>query len=55
MRYCVTFVHYGAAIVEANSAEEAFAKVDGYGQEDISWNDDFEAISAQEEKEPAGN
>ena len=49
MKYTVMFVHYGFAEVEANSESEAFAKVEGYGKEDISWSDDFEAINAQKE------
>lgn len=49
MQYTVTFARYGFVTVDAESAEEAFAMVEGYGQEDISWSDDFEATDAQEE------
>lgn len=47
--YTVTFARYGFVEVEAETEAEAFAKVEGYGQEDISWSDDFEATDAQEE------
>lgn len=48
--YNVTFAHYGFVQVEAESEADAFAKVEGYGQEDISWSDDFETTDAQEEE-----
>lgn len=48
--YNVTFVRYGFVQVEAESEADAFAKVEGYGQEDISWSDNFEADVAQEEE-----
>ena len=48
--YTVTFAHYGFVQVEAESESDAFAKVEGYGQEDISWSDDFEATDAQAEE-----
>lgn len=50
-KYTVTFVHYGFVEVEAKSESDAFAKVEGYGKEDISWSDDFEATDVKEEKE----
>lgn len=49
--YNVTFVHYGFVQVEAESEGDAFAKVEGYGKEDITWSDDFEATDAQEEED----
>lgn len=51
MKYNVTFAHYGFVEVEANSKSEAFVKVEGYGKEDITWSDDFEATDAQEEED----
>ena len=48
--YTVTFAHYGFVQVEAESESDAFAKVEGYGKEDINWSDDFEATDAKEEK-----
>ena len=48
--YNVTFAHYGFVEVEAESESEAFAKVEGYGKEDINWSDDFEATDVQEEE-----
>ena len=50
-KYTVTFAHYGFVEVEAKSELDAFAKVEGYGKEDISWSDDFEATDVQAEKE----
>ena len=47
--YSVTFARYGFVTVEAESEEDAFRKVEGYGAEDISWSDDFEATDTQEE------
>lgn len=49
-KFTVTFVHYGFVEVEAKSELDAFAKVEGYGKEDISWFDDFEATDVQEEE-----
>lgn len=46
--YTVTFAHYGFVQVEAES--DAFAKVEGYGKEDINWSDDFEATDVQKEE-----
>ena len=48
--YTVTFAHYGFVQVEAESELDAYRKVEGYGKEDISWSDDFEATDAKEEK-----
>ena len=48
--YTVTFVQYGVVKVEAESESDAFAKVEGYGKEDINWSDDFEATDVQEEE-----
>lgn len=48
--YTVTFAHYGFVQVEAESELDAYRKVEGYGKEDISWSDDFEATNIQEEK-----
>ena len=48
--YAVTFAHYGFVQVEAESELDAYRKVEGYGQEDISWSDDFEATDVQEEE-----
>ena len=48
--YTVTFAHYGFVQVEAESEDDAFAKVEGYGKEDINWSDDFEATDVQEEE-----
>lgn len=48
--YTVTFARYGFVQVEAESEDDAFRKVEGYGKEDISWSDDFEATNAQEEE-----
>ena len=46
----VTFAHYGFVQVEAESELDAYRKVEGYGKEDISWSDDFEATDVQEEE-----
>lgn len=51
MKYNVLFIRYGSIEVEANSESEALAKVEGYGKEDITWSDDFEATDAQEEED----
>lgn len=48
--YNVTFARYGFVQVEAESELDAYRKVEGYGQEDISQSDDFEATDVQEEK-----
>lgn len=48
--YNVTFARYGFVQVEAESELDAYRKVKDYGQEDISWSDDFEATDAQEEE-----
>lgn len=48
--YTVTFAHYGFVQVEAESELDAYRKVEGYGQEDISWSDNFEATDVQEEE-----
>lgn len=48
--YNVTFARYGFVQVEAESELDAYRKVEGYGQEDISWSDNFEATDVQEEK-----
>lgn len=48
--YNVTFARYGFVQVEAESEADAFAEVEGYGQEDISWSDDFEVTDAKEEE-----
>ena len=48
--YNVTFAHYGFVEVEAESESDAFAKVEGYGKEDINWSDDFEATDVQEKR-----
>ena len=48
--YTVTFAHYGFVQVKAESELDAYRKVEGYGKEDISWSDDFEATDAKEEK-----
>ena len=47
--YNVTFAHYGFVQVEAESELDAYRKAEGYGKEDISWSDDFEATDVQEE------
>ena len=49
--YTVTFARYGFVQVEAESEDDAFAKVEGYGKEDITWSDDFEVTDAQEEED----
>lgn len=49
--YNVTFTHYGFVQVEAESEDDAFAKVEGYGKEDITWSDDFEATNVQKEED----
>lgn len=46
-KYTVTFAHFGTVEVMAESEADAFAKVEGYGKEDIDWADDFEATDAQ--------
>lgn len=46
--YTVTFARYGFVQVEAESELNAYRKGEGYGQEDISWSDDFEATDVQE-------
>ena len=51
MKYEITFTRYGFVEIEADSESEAFAKVEGYGKEDITWSDDFEATDAQEEED----
>ena len=48
--YTVTFAHYGFVQVEAESELDAYRKVEGYGKEDISWPDDFEATDVKEEE-----
>lgn len=48
--YTVTFARYGFVQVEAKSELDAYRKVEGYGQEDISWSDNFEATDVQEEE-----
>lgn len=48
--YNVTFARYGFVQVEAESELDAYRKVEGYGQEDISWSDNFEVTDAQEEE-----
>ena len=48
--YNVTFAHYGFVQAEAESEFDAYRKVEGYGKEDISWSDDFEATDVQEEE-----
>lgn len=48
--YNVTFARYGFVQVEAESELDAYRKVEGYGKEDISWSDDFEATDVQEEE-----
>lgn len=48
--YTVTFARYGFVQVEAESELDAYRKVEGYGQEDISWSDDFEVTDAKEEE-----
>ena len=49
-RFDVTFVRYGFATIEAETEEEAWIKAEGYGKEDISWSDEFEASDVQEEE-----
>ena len=49
MKYTVTFARYGFVEVEADSENDAFAKVEGYGKEDI--RSDFEATDVQEEED----
>ena len=51
MQYIVTFARYGFVTVEASSEAEAFALVEGFGKEDISWSDDFEATDAQADED----
>ncbi len=48
--YTVTFARYGFVQVEAESELDAYRKVEGYSQEDISWSDDFKATDVQEEE-----
>ena len=48
--YTVTFARYGFVQVEAESELDAYRKVEGYGQEDISWSDNFEITDAKEEE-----
>lgn len=50
-KYVVTFARFGFVEIEAESENDAFDKVSGYGKEDISWSDEFEATNAQEEEE----
>lgn len=50
MKYNVLFIRYGFVEVEADSESDALAKVEGCGEEDITWSDDFEADVAQEEE-----
>ena len=50
-KYTVTFARFGFVEVEAKSELDAFAKVKGYGKEDINWSDDFEATDVQEKEE----
>lgn len=49
--FCSLFIRYGFVEVEANSESEALDKVNGYGKEDITWSDDFEADVAQEKED----
>lgn len=51
MKYNVLFIRYGFVEVEANSESEALTKVKDYGEEDITWSDNFEADVAQEEED----
>ena len=46
----VTFTHYGFATIEAETEEEAWAKAEAYGKEDITWSDEFEVTDVQEEE-----
>lgn len=46
MRYIVTFARYGFAAVEADSEEEALAKIEKYDMGNITWSDDFEITGA---------
>lgn len=48
--YTVTFARYGFVQIEAESELDAYRKVEGYGQEDISWSNNFEVTDAKEEE-----
>lgn len=48
--YTVTFARYGFVQIEAESELDAYRKVESYGQEDISWSNNFEATDVQEEE-----
>ena len=49
-KYNITFARYGYATIEAQTEEEAYRKVEGYGKEDIEWSDEFEATDVQREE-----
>ena len=49
-KFDVTFTHYGFATIEAETEEEAWAKAEAYGKEDITWSDEFEATDVQEKE-----
>ena len=47
-KFQVIFARYGWATVDADSEQDAYQKVEGYGKEDIEWSDDFEATDCDE-------
>ena len=49
-KYNITFARYDYATIEAETEEEAYRKVEGYGKEDIEWSDEFEATDVQGEE-----
>ena len=49
-KFDVTFTRYGFATIEAATEEEAWQLAEGYGNEDLTWSDEFETTDVQEEE-----
>ena len=49
-KFDVTFTRYGFVRIEGETEEEAWQIAEGYGKEDITWSDEFEASDVQEEE-----
>lgn len=53
MKYDITFARYGYATIDAVSKEDAFAKAEALGADDVEWSDEFNATDV-EETDPFG-
>lgn len=53
MKYDITFARYGYATIDAVSKDDALAKAEALGTDEVEWSDEFNATDV-EETDPFG-